>query len=374
MERLLAVEPRLQPDPDQYSPTYRREFEAARARVAARPRRRLAVDAGGWSAAVFVNGKAMGTAPAEASLPPGRYRVGGQAGALRVPSAWVELRDEDRAVALDFGLAAALRVSSGPGLALAAADRAAALVRAGAWLGVDRVVATHIVRENDVPFLAGTLLDVRRGAAQREGRVRMAAGSVPQANMGALAAFLLTGQASKEVIAAPEPAAPAASPAPGAPGRTAAAAAAPVPLPPPPAPSAAKEVAAAGTAPAAGASQPPRRPVDLRPAQRPDAVPLLQGRSPPPPWVRPAAWGSGAAALGLGGLAAWQAVESRSRARDAAAMLRPDGSFLPGADPAAYERARSASSAARRNAWAAAAASAAFAAAAGALGWFGYGR
>ena len=77
MERVLAVEPRHQPDPDQYSPTYRRDFEAARARAAARPRRRLTVEARGWSATVYVNGRAFGTAPVTASLPPGRYRVGG---------------------------------------------------------------------------------------------------------------------------------------------------------------------------------------------------------------------------------------------------------------------------------------------------------
>ena len=170
MERVLAVDPRHQPDPDQYSPTYRRDFEAARARLAARPRRRLTVDALGWSATIYVNGRASGTAPVTLALPPGRYRIGGSAGTLRVPSLWVTLRDEDRTVSLDFGLAEALRVSAGPGLSLPLAQRAGGVVRVGAWLGVDRLLVTSIAAENQAQFLVGSLHDVRRGALQREGR------------------------------------------------------------------------------------------------------------------------------------------------------------------------------------------------------------
>ena len=53
--------------------------------------------------------------------------------------------------------------------------------------------------EGQAQFLLGSMYDVRRGALLREGSVRMVAGSVPAVNLGALAAFLLTGQSSREV-------------------------------------------------------------------------------------------------------------------------------------------------------------------------------
>jgi hypothetical protein len=364
MERVLAVEPRHLPDPDLYSPTYRKEFEAARARLAVRPRRKLAVSALGWSATVYVNGRAFGTAPVTALLPPGRYRVGGAAGTLRVPSVWVDLRDDDRSVALDFGLAEALRVSSGPGLALAAAHRPGGIVRAGAWLGADRLLATSIAVEGEVPFLVGSLYDVRRGALQREGRVRMAAGAVPGPHLAALAAFLLTGQQSSVVVVARS-------------------APHPVPLPPPP----------AGRAPAAGPPTAPAaasRPAPVSAAPLPVALPagapspagplaatppLGTAADAPPPregWMRPATWASAAAAAGLAGVAAWQGLAARGHARDAGAMLRPDGSLEAGVDPAAYDRARAAATSSRRWAYASLGGAVAFAAAAGVLGWLSW--
>jgi hypothetical protein len=350
MERVLAVEPHHQPDPDLYSPTYRREFEAARARVAAGPRRRLAVDALGWSATVYVNGRAFGTAPVSVQLPPGRYRVGGSAGTLRVPSVWVDLRDGDRSVALDFGLAEALRVSAGPGLALAAAHRAGGVIRAGAWLGADRLLATSIAVEGEVPFLVGSLYDVRRGALQREGRVRMAAGAVPGPHLAALAAFLLTGQQSNVVVVARS--------APHA-----------VPLPPPPvlaaSPAARRPAAAPRASPAPPAADPP-------PAAALPGSAAASAAVPRDGWMRPATWASAAAAAGLAGVAAWQGIAARGHARDASAMLRPDGTLEPGVDPAAYDRTRAAASSSRRWAYVSLGGAVAFAAAAGVLGWLSW--
>ncbi|MBI5069225.1 MAG: PEGA domain-containing protein [Deltaproteobacteria bacterium] len=448
-ERLLAIEPRHQPDPDQYSPTYRRDFDAARARLAVRPRRRITVDALGWSATIYVSGRNLGPAPVTVSLPPGRYRVGGAVGSLRVPSVFVELKDEDRTVSLDFGLAEALRVNAGPGLALASAQRPAGVVRAGAWLGADRVLATSIAIENDVPFLVGSLYDIRRGALQREGRVRMAAGAVPSANLAALAAFLLTGQQSKVVVvgkSAPVPlpvpppvpvarAAPSAEPKGPPPPPLAALPppAAPVALSVPttalaPAPSARPPLpgASPGTAPATPAA-PSGRPAEhalasVAPGRRaeppPTAAPARALSPPPPPppaaarpadpplpaqlsrpeperakevaaldlarpapalepgggrtWYRPAMWGSGAAAVGLGAVALWQGLDARSQDRRASAMVSPAGTLHPGIARADYDRARASADASRRSAWIAASGSLVFAVAAGAFGWLSF--
>jgi len=421
MERVLALEPKLQPDPDQYSPSYRREFDAARARVAARPRRKVAVDALGWSATVYVNGKAAGTAPLSVALPPGRYRIGGASGTLRVPSVWIELRDEDRTVTLDFGLAEALRVSAGPGLALAPAQRAAGLVRAGAWLGVDKVLATSIAVEGEVPFLVGSLYDVRRGAVQREGRVRMAAGAVPLSNIGALAAFLLTGQQSKAVMVARAAASPAPVPAPPQPTarpepRSPPVAAAPreeplpAPTPVPPPPREPERVAAPAPTPApkkvaavpippppkpaptpaprqAPRSEPARPLVEARPTTpekvasapaaslagsaaeslRPSAItaPAPAGRR---SWMRPAAWGTGAAAVTLAGVAVWKFTASSSATKSANDLVT-NGVLR---DPAAYQRHKDDASSARTWGWTSLGGSLVFAAAAGTLGYLSW--
>ncbi|HYQ80090.1 MAG TPA: PEGA domain-containing protein [Anaeromyxobacteraceae bacterium] len=349
MEKVLAVEPRHQPDPEQYSPTYRREFDVVRGRVAARPRRSITVTAIGRGGTVFVNGRTFGQTPATASLPPGRYRVGGAAGALRVPSFWVDLKDEDRSVVLDFSLAEALRVNAGPGLALTRAGRHAGVVRAGAWLGVDRVLAASVAVEGQVQYLAGSIYDVRRGAMMREGLVRMVAGSVPSANLGALAAFLLTGQPQRAVVpvateAAPMVQVPAAEP--GPPRESAALAAVAVGKATPP--SAAAPVEAATARPArAGAPAGPAEAVAVAGAKAgtsasapgegaPASAELRSEATPPPGWMRPAAWVAGGTAVLLGGFAVWQGLSASSKYDDASAMLRPDGTFQPGVDPARY--------------------------------------
>ncbi|WP_059439567.1 PEGA domain-containing protein, partial [Anaeromyxobacter sp. PSR-1] len=196
---LARTDPALQPDPDQYSPGFRRRFEEVKARVRALPRRRLHVASEGRSGTVYVNGRAMGTTPVTLTLPAGSYRVGGGAGALRVPSFTVDLEPEDRSVVLDFALADALRVNAGPGLALAPEARGYGIVRAGAWLGVDRLLTVSRAQEGQAQFLVGSIFDVRRGALLREGSVRLVAGGLPSVQVGALASFLLTGQSSRDV-------------------------------------------------------------------------------------------------------------------------------------------------------------------------------
>ena len=319
MERVVAVEPRHQPDPEQYSTVYRREFEAARQRVAARPTRKIAVAASGKAGTVYVDGRASGTTPVTVSLPPGRYRIGGQSGSLRVPSLMIDLRDEDRSVTLDFELAGRLRVNAGPGLALSRGARPSGAIRAGAWLAVDRVLTAAVAVENEIQFLVGTIYDARRGAIMREGKVRMVAGAVPSANLGALAAFLLTGQPQPAVtpsLIEPPPSLPVEQ---AAPAR-------------PPAGS-----QAAGALPAALPA--------LRAPSGPEAAPARKA------WLRPAAYGAGALAILSAGLASWQGLSAASAYRDASGMLRPDGAFKQGIDPSRYDAARSRGDAASRRAW-----------------------
>jgi hypothetical protein len=275
---LLRTDLDLRVDPEQYSPNYRKRLDDLRARVKALPRRRLTVLAEGREGTLFVNGRDLGRTPATVILPAGTYRIGGADGALRVPTFQVDLANEDRTVVLDFGLAEALRPNAGPGLAVAPERRAAGIIRAGAWLGADRLVVATVTREGSAAFLLGSMYDVRRGALLREGAVRMNAGSVPAVNLAALASFLLTGQSQRdvkertpeqrEVPAPPLPAPIAAAPAPKKPepAPAPAPAVAPPPVAPPP---------VAATPPTSARAEPTRAPV------APPAAPALPPSTPP---------------------------------------------------------------------------------------------
>jgi hypothetical protein len=414
--KILRVEPTFRPDTDQYSPAYRRHFDDLRATVKAMPARKLVVTSEGKPGTVFVNGRPMGSTPLTLKLPAGQYRVGGAVGSLHVPSFGVDLQDEDRAIVLDFALAASLRVNAGPGLALAPVARAYGIIRAGAWLGVDKLVVASRVIEGDAHFLLGGLYDVRRGALLREGSVRMVAGAVPSLNLGALAAFLLTGQGSREVkhrsetpreipLAFPtRPLEAAGAPSselapPAQPGFTATTAvtAAPRPAPPVSAEASTQErvgrtapPVAAGGAPAASpavalvaaapvpAALKPGAPVEAAPAVASLAFPAPRdaprAELSPRSWKRSAMWVSGGLALGFAGLATQQGLASASAGSDADAMLGSGGVLRPGSDPGRYRDLRDRADSSSRNAYLSAGAAAVFAATAGVLGWSSWQR
>jgi hypothetical protein len=410
LTKLARTDPTLQPDPDQYSPGYRRRFEEVKGKIRALPKRRLTVLAEGKPGVVYVNGRNMGPAPVSVSLPAGSYRVGGAADELRVPSFTIDLEAEDRTVVLDFALAESLRVNAGPGLALAPAQRAYGIIRAGAWLGTDKLVVASRVSEGGAQFLLGSIFDVRRGALLREGSVRMVAGSVPAVNLGALASFLLTGQSSRDVkdrtreaprelprpLVVATSAPPSAPAVPAQPATAAALVPRPAPRPQESAPAAparpgtsvaparaASALERSSTAPAA-TTQPATLGADTAAAKRASLafVPPPSATAPaqePPvtrsarPWMRPTAIGSGVAAIALAVFAVQQGVSASSASSDANAMLE-GGVFRPGADQARYHELRADADGARRNAYLSAGFAAAFATAAGVLGWMSWDR
>jgi hypothetical protein len=426
--KLARVEPSLQPDPDQFSPGFRKRFEEAKARVRVLPRRRLTVTAEGRPGTVFVNGKPMGTTPATLALPSGTYRVGGKAGALRVPGFRVDLGQEDAAVVLDFALAESLRMSAGPGLALSGPGRADGLVRAGAWLGVDKLLVVSRTEEGQAQFLVGSIYDVLRGALMREGSVRMVAGGVPSVHLSALAAFLLHGQSSRDVKdlsregprrpaqplaaappeqtftagaaqPAPAPAAPAVATiptaqVPAAPPEVARSTTTPpqVPAPaPPPAPAPAPAQEAAATlatppVPPAPSAEPPPAPPSLQARPVPEAPgsrlaaalkprpaggadPAAAPSRRPHGWLGPAAIGAGVLSAGLVVYAIQQKGASDKAYSEADEQIGPGGAFKDAAAQRRWYALRAEGSAARRNAVVSGGASAAFAVAAGVLGW-----
>jgi hypothetical protein len=428
MTKLAMTDPTIRLDEEQFSPSFRRRFEAVKARVRALPKRKLTVLAEGAQGSVYVNGREMGLAPLSISLPSGTYRVGGAAGRLRVPSLAVDLETEDRSVVLDFALADAVRVNAGPGLALPEGQRAYGIIRAGAWLGADKLIVASRVEEGGPQFLVGSIYDVRRGALLREGSVRMVAGSVPSANLGALAAFLLTGQSTRGVedrtrdapkdrrappVAGVKPLPmpeeqPFAEPTRGAepaPIRPPAAVATAATPPPPPATVDPKAVEAAEAPPKiAGKKKDPKS----RPAAATSAAPAVAAATPTAPsppiaastttapplaarpeaagvkleepgaatrraagavsrWKRPTAIGAGVAALLFSGIAIQQGVASADARDEARSMVLPGGSVS--GDLARYQALEQDADTAARNAYLSAGAAAVFAATAGVLGW-----
>jgi hypothetical protein len=284
LERLVRANPQVKVDATQYPPSFAKQVDEVRAQVKSQKTRRLTVNAQ-KGVKVFVDGREVGVAPLHVDLPPGRYRVSGAQQNLRVPGVTADLSNEDQTVELDVALAEALRPSAGPGLALGPTDRARRIVATSAWLGLDRVVVATLTQEADVTFLVGTFYDVRRGATQREGRLRLAGRTPPPGGLSALASFLMTGERSSLVAVG---------------------GAAAVPVPPPPKPD--SKVATP-------AKLEPPPPVSAK-----DKAPEPAGKSKAMGW---AAFGTGAATLVLTGVSIAAMVKSNGAYDDAKAMLDP---------------------------------------------------
>lgn len=331
LQRLVRANPTAKVDPNQYPPSFVRQVDEVRKEVGALKKHKLAVNATAKGAKVFVEGREVGVAPLAVELPPGRYRVSGAVGNLRVPGVPVDLTEEGQSVVLNFALAESLRPGVGPGLALADADRAKNLVAAGAWLGVDRLLASRLVTEGGVEYLAGAMYDVRRGILQREGRVRLANKSAPAGGLSALAAFLITGQASQLVAATAVPTSP---PAGGA---------KPSLEVKPPKPT------------TASADMDLRRPAGNERAK-------MMG------WT---AVGAGAGAVLLGGLAAYEGMQANSNYKKAKDLTQ-NGVLLRGASPDQYDSFVSKGNSARMTGVVSGGAAVGLAVGAGVLGYLSY--
>lgn len=281
LERLVRASPQVKVDATQYPPSFAKQVDEVRAQVKSQKTRRLTVNAQ-KGVKVFVDGRDVGQAPVHVDLPPGRYRISGAQQNLRVPGLTADLSNEDQTVELDVALAEALRPNAGPGLALAQADRARRIVATSAWLGLDRAVVASLAQEADVTFLVGTFYDVRRGATDREGRLRLAGRTPPPGGLSALAAFLMTGEKSSLVAVG-----------------------APVAVPPPP---------ASKVAPPPAKVEPP--PVVSTKDKPPDAGTKSKVMG----WT---AIGTGAATLVLGGVSIAEILKSHKSYDDARAMLDP---------------------------------------------------
>jgi hypothetical protein len=226
LERLVRADPTVAADPELYPPSFAKQLDEIRAAIRAAPRQKLTVTAGGRVATVFIEGRSAGAAPVTVVLPRGRYRITGQMGQVQVSAGKIDVGAEDQTVALDFTVAEMLRPAGGPGLAVPAAQRAKSVVAAAGMLRLTRLLTASVDLDGDVRYLVGSLYDVRKGALQREARLRLNGWAAPAGGLSALSGFLVAGQPSNLVLVNSLPAAGSPSPAstssskPGSPSRT----------------------------------------------------------------------------------------------------------------------------------------------------------
>jgi hypothetical protein len=133
MERVLALDPAAEIDPELFSPAFRREFELARERVSALPRYRLVFSTRAGSGRGFIQGRPAGDVPVEVRLPAGSYRVGVQAdGAVRTVT--VQL-SRDESVVIDTAVPPPDLSARPPGTPIpAGAETPGGWIRPVAWV------------------------------------------------------------------------------------------------------------------------------------------------------------------------------------------------------------------------------------------------
>jgi hypothetical protein len=328
LERLVRANPTVKVDPNQYPPSFVKQVDEVRADTAKLAKRKLTVNSSAKGARIYLEGRDVGVAPLSIQVPPGRYRLSGAVGTLRVPAVAIDLTEEGQTVNLNFALAEALRPTFGPGLALPEADRVRNLVAAGAWLGVDKLLASRLVTESEVEYLSAMMIDVRRGMLLREGRVRLSNKIAPPGTLSALASFLITGQTSALVAAT------AVEPPPSGKGK-----------------------------PSLGIAAKPGSDVDF------SSKPSAAGASKTKGWI---AFGAGVASVGLGAFAVYEGLSARSSYADASDMLESDGAVAAGGSVGSYKSTVSDGDSARNMAYVTGAAAIGCAAVSGILGYMSY--
>jgi hypothetical protein len=281
VDRLVRAAPAVKVDATQYPPSFAKQIEEAKAKQKLAPKRKLTIQSSGKGAKVFLDGRDVGTAPVTVSVPAGQYKVSGKLGDLRIPRFGIDLTHEDQSVTFDVALVETLRPANG-GLAVPTGDRTKTLVRAGAVLGIDKLLAASLVVQGDVTYLAGAWYDVRRGMLLREGSIRLSNRQPPPGSMAALSNFLITGAPSAPVLQGP---------------------------------------LAGDRKPIAGPTGPELKAAPGRPSR-------ALGWS---------AFGSGVLSVGLAGFSVLEGMSAKSSYSDARAML-DGGSLKLGSDPARYKQ------------------------------------
>ena len=194
LRHVFRVEPDYQPDTALYPPSFRKLADGVRKQQARAPTSRLDVAISPPGTDVYVDGRKLGKAPVSLRLPAGSYRIEADFG-RRSLARTVQI-PEPPALAPPVELGAevegALYADGGPCLE-PGKDRAGALTRAAALLGVNRLFGLHAEGPPDRRTLELGVLD-RTGAEVAEARMRLSAGQPETEALAPLADFAATGR------------------------------------------------------------------------------------------------------------------------------------------------------------------------------------
>jgi hypothetical protein len=184
LRRLLAVDPRFEPDATEFPPSYRKAVEAARAAVKTMGTNRLDVRVEPAGTAVYVAGRPVGNSPVSLEMAPGDYLVEaafprrGMGRLVTVPKPG----DAPNAVALSLTLEGAVAPGMGPCIALQGA-RPELLPRVFDLLAAQRLLLVRAEQTATGPFLVLTEWDARTRSERGQQRA-----SIPSPTLQNLAA------------------------------------------------------------------------------------------------------------------------------------------------------------------------------------------
>jgi hypothetical protein len=220
--RVLRLSPGLALDPDLHSPSTRARFEELRAQLQSGPRVAVEVRSTPPGADVFLEGRAVGVTPWQATLPPAYYRLEVAGGGL---TSFPRVLDANAGAAtarvnLAFEGHVVERAGEPCLDGTPESVRMGHAVLLGALMGADEVAVLSLERVGTEPgWLGVTLLSVPGGDRLRAAGLQLEPGHAT-VDLGPLAGWLATGSAG-EPLSLPPPSLPDVALGMAAPGSTA---------------------------------------------------------------------------------------------------------------------------------------------------------
>lgn len=211
--QVLRIQPEYRMDPDYFSPLTRRRFDRIRRALAVGKRQHLVVKSTPAGAEVTLDGKAFGRTPLSIELPPAVYALRlAREGALSFPHT-LDLHS-DQTVVVDLAFEGAVQARRVPCVVNPSDenDRLSKAARVGNLVQADDAVVLRLDPRGGGPtWLTATLIDLPAGQKIREGSLKLENPNQPAQGLDDLVTFLLTGQPTGNVVAAPVGLAPVAA-------------------------------------------------------------------------------------------------------------------------------------------------------------------
>jgi len=221
--RVLRLSPGLVLDPDLHSPSTRGRFEELRAQLASGPRVAVEVRSTPPGADVFLEGRAVGQAPWQATLPPAYYRLEVASGDLASFPRVLDANGGAATARVNLGFEGHVVERAGEACldGTPESQRMGHAVLLGALMGADEVAVLSLERVGTEPgWLGVTLLSVPGGDRLRAAGLQLEPGHA-SVDLAPLASWLATGSTAAP-LSVPPPRLPDVALGLAAPGSTAA--------------------------------------------------------------------------------------------------------------------------------------------------------